>query len=63
MVSVEDEYRKHAERCRLMAETSLKPSDRAFWLLLAQSWQTLAQDTEAEPPEEPPGLDAKLAPS
>jgi len=45
MVSVEDEYRKHADRCRLMAEASLKPSDRAFWLLLAQSWQTLAQDT------------------
>ena len=44
----EDEYRKHADRCRFLAECSPKMADRAFWLLLAQNWQLLAQDSEAE---------------
>lgn len=44
----EDEYRKHADRCRFLAECSPKQADRAFWLLLAQNWQLLAQDSEAE---------------
>jgi hypothetical protein len=43
-----DEYRKHADRCRFLAECSPKMADRAFWLLLAQNWQLLAQDSEAE---------------
>ena len=47
-MAVEDEYRKHAERCRLLAEASYKLEDRAFWLLLAQNWQLLAQDSEEE---------------
>jgi len=51
-MTVEDEFRKHAERCRLMAEASTKTADRGFWLLLAENWQRLAQDTEAKPPEE-----------
>jgi hypothetical protein len=51
-MAVEDAFRKHAERCRLMAEVSTTTADRAFWLLLAENWQMLAQDREAEPPEE-----------
>jgi hypothetical protein len=59
-MAVEDEFRKHAERCRLLAECSSKPADRAFWLLLAQNWQLLAQDMEAEPPDELEEKQAKL---
>jgi hypothetical protein len=51
-MAVEDEFRKHAERCRRMGETSTKKADRAFWLLLAENWQRLAQDREAEPPDD-----------
>jgi hypothetical protein len=57
----EDEYRKHADKCRFLAECSSKPADRAFWLLLAQNWQLLAQDMEAEPPNDLQGTEAKLA--
>jgi hypothetical protein len=60
-MKIEDEFRKHAERCRIMAEASDKADDRAFWLLLAQSWQMLAQDMEAEPPEERAQTKGKLA--
>jgi hypothetical protein len=52
VMSVEDEYRKHADRCRFLAESSPKQADRAFWLLLAQNWQLLAQDSEAEAEDE-----------
>lgn len=60
---VEDEFRKNAERCRLMAEASPKASDRVFWLLLAENWQTLAQDREAEPPDEREQMEVPLAQS
>jgi phytoene/squalene synthetase len=56
-MAVADEYRKHAEKCRILAEAAPKSSDRAFWLLLAQNWQLLAQDVEAEPPEELQGTE------
>ena len=56
---VEDAFRKHAEGCRLMAGASTTTADRAFWLLLAESWQTLAQDREAEPPEEREQMEIK----
>src|SRR4029077_2903078 len=46
-MTVEEEYRKHAAGCRFLAECSPKMADRAFWLLLAQNWQLLAQDSEA----------------
>jgi hypothetical protein len=58
-MTVEDAFRKHAESCRLMAEASTKTADRAFWLLLAQNWQTLAQDREAEPPDEQEPMEIK----
>jgi hypothetical protein len=45
-MSVADEYRKQAERCRARAESSPKPADCAFWLSLAEKWQLLAQDLE-----------------
>jgi len=51
-MALEDQFRKNAERCRLMAEASINTSDRAFWLLLAENWQTMAQDREAEQPDE-----------
>ncbi|HEX3339721.1 MAG TPA: hypothetical protein VHT68_11185 [Pseudolabrys sp.] len=61
MIDLMDQFRKHADRCRLHAEMSSKPADRAFWLLLAQNWQLLAQDMEAEPPEDRQEVEAKLA--
>jgi hypothetical protein len=45
-MSVAGEYRKQAEQCRLRAESSSKPADRAFWLSLAENWQKLAQDAD-----------------
>ena len=61
-MTIEDEYRKHAERCRLLAEASHKPTDRAFWLLLAQNWQLLAQDSEEEMDPDSRKSAAALAP-
>jgi hypothetical protein len=52
MSGVTDEYRKQAEACRKRAETSPKPEDRAFWLLLAENWRKLAQDLEEKPASE-----------
>jgi hypothetical protein len=62
-MAVEDEYRKHAERCLLVAARATKPADRAFWLLLAEALQMLVQDIEAKPPEEREGTETQLAPS
>jgi hypothetical protein len=45
-MSVAEQYRNQAEQCRLRAENSSKPADRAFWLLLAENWQKLAQDSD-----------------
>ena len=49
MSGVTDEYRKQAEVCRERSETSAKPADRAFWLLMAENWRKLAQDLEEKP--------------
>jgi hypothetical protein len=46
------EFRKNAGRCRLEAETAIETDDRAFWLLLAENWQKLAQDSEEKPKQE-----------
>jgi hypothetical protein len=54
-MTISDQYRKQAETCREQAEHSVKPADRAFWLLLAQNWQTLAQDSEEQRVSELPG--------
>ena len=62
-MSIEDEFRKYAETCRVMAAASAKATDRVFWLLLAQDWQMLAQDLEAEAPEEREQIEARLAAS
>ena len=51
-MTVEDEYRKHADRCRFLAECSPKMADRDLWLVLAHKWQRLAQDSEAEADDE-----------
>jgi len=61
-MSVQDEYRKQAERCRLRAENSAKAADCAFWLLLAEKWQVLAQDIEARASAQQDGSQATLAP-
>ena len=42
-----------------MAENSPKTADRAFWLLLAENWQFLAQEMETRVA----GPEASLAPS
>jgi hypothetical protein len=44
-MNVADEFRKNAERCRVEAERATETADRAFWLLLAENWQKLAQDS------------------
>ena len=46
MSGVADEFRKQAEACRKRAELSVKQEDTAFWLLMAESWQKLAQSDE-----------------
>ena len=46
MSGVNAEFRKHAGRCRLKAESATQMADRAFWLLLAENWQQLAEETE-----------------
>ena len=40
-MGVEEEFRKNAERCRLMAEGSAVTADKAFWLLLAENWELI----------------------
>jgi hypothetical protein len=47
-MSIADAYRQQAERCRKRAEESIKPEDGAFWLLLAEKWQLLAQALEGQ---------------
>jgi hypothetical protein len=47
---IADEFRKQAERCRAHAESATKNADRAFWLLLAQNWQTMAEEAEQVSP-------------
>ena len=46
------EFRKHAGRCRLQAESATEMADRAFWLLLAENWQKLAEESEGKPKDE-----------
>jgi acyl transferase domain-containing protein len=47
-MAVVDEYRRQAERCRMRAEGPGHPADHAFWLLLAEKWQMLAQASEQQ---------------
>jgi hypothetical protein len=49
-MAVSDEYRKQAERCQQRAVDAIKDSDKAFWLLLAENWQKLAEDYDQRPP-------------
>jgi hypothetical protein len=51
-MNVDNEFRKHAGRCRLQAESAIKMADRAFWLLLAENWQKLAEEFEDPPKRE-----------
>jgi hypothetical protein len=48
-MAIENEYRREAERCRVQAERASKSADRVFWLMLAQNWQTLAQQSGRQP--------------
>lgn len=50
--TMENEFRKQADRCRVEAEKSNNPADSAFWLLLAENWQKLAQQYEETKREE-----------
>jgi hypothetical protein len=42
------EFRKRAEECRQLAETSRTPEDQALWLRLARDWLSLAETAENE---------------
>jgi hypothetical protein len=67
MSDIRHEFRKHAERCRLGSETAVNRADRAFWLLLAEGWQKLAQDYETDrgksEPARQPSPDEQLEPA
>jgi hypothetical protein len=41
-----DQYRMQAEDARKTAGRSIRPEDKAFWLLLAQDWNRLAQEID-----------------
>ena len=49
MNGAEYEFRKNAGRCRLEAERATEIADRALWLLLAENWLKLAQDSKHKP--------------
>ena len=57
-MAIADEFRKNAERCRAEAENAAELGDRAFWLLLAESWQKLAQEPDVAQQEG--GLDERI---
>ena len=42
-VSDAAEFRKRAEECRQLAETSRTPEDQALWIRLAEGWLSLAE--------------------
>jgi hypothetical protein len=52
MNGVTYEFRKHAGRCRSQAESATQMADKAFWLLLAENWQKLAEEFEDKPRNE-----------
>jgi hypothetical protein len=39
-------YRKRAEECRELAAKVSDPSDKAFWLRLAEDWMNVASTSE-----------------
>jgi hypothetical protein len=47
MKKVED-YRQHAVECRQMANRSRSPEERAMLSNMADTWQSLASDREAQ---------------
>jgi hypothetical protein len=43
-----EEFRGNADECRRQAQRSLCHEDKARWLKLAEGWQKLAENTEAD---------------
>jgi hypothetical protein len=42
-----EDYRQHANECRLMANRSLSPAEKPMLLNMATTWDSLAVDREA----------------
>ena len=47
-----DAYRRNAETCRRLADTTQDVAQKANWLMLAAEWKRLAEATEKIPPKE-----------
>jgi hypothetical protein len=43
-----EEYRKHAEECRMLAGRSHAPEERDMLLNMDKTWDSLAQGREAQ---------------
>jgi hypothetical protein len=39
-----DEYKKHSEECRKLARTALTPEERQQLIVMAETWEQLAQN-------------------
>jgi hypothetical protein len=44
-----EDYRQHAQDCRLMANRSRSPEERAMLTNMAQTWDSLAVNREEHP--------------
>jgi hypothetical protein len=55
------DYRKHAEECRMLARTAAKGEQRDQLLVMAQTWDRLAQErvplADGDGPGDGPGND------
>jgi hypothetical protein len=54
MKKIED-YRQHAQDCRLMANRSRSPEERAMLTNMAQTWDSLAVNPEEHPQQKRDG--------
>jgi hypothetical protein len=46
-------YRRMADECRVQAEKSARPEDKASWLSIAAQWQLLAESVDSKPSRNP----------
>jgi hypothetical protein len=46
-----DDYRKHANECRTLADKVRTEHERQLLIRMAQDWTSLAKECEGRPPE------------
>ena len=44
-MSITNQYRKRADECRDQAEKATRPIDKTAWLVLAEDWLKLAENS------------------